>query len=626
MARSKPSKPGKPPKPAPKPAITPAQHQRVRQQLVELMAQINRAQTPPQLDRAGASLRPLQRRYPSLPEVAHVASGLHARRHELDQAIYHARRAVELAPDEPQYLSALGVLLVKNDQHAQAIAPLDRALAISPDLQQALMALGTAHMQTGDMEAARRWLGRAVENDPGDRQGINNLALLESDTGHAHRAVAIIEKALSNTGEDALLLDALCMFACYDDRLSSAQVYDAHERFGRCVAQRVTRPGSYPNDPDPDKRIRLGFVSPDLRTHSVAYFLEPIFEHLDPERFELFVYSTTRHPDAITARLRAHADTWRECTGGITDTLARVVADRVDVLVELTGHFAANLLPLFAAAPAPASVTMIGYANTTGLDSIDARIVDAITDPAPDADSLASETLVRVPGCFLCYRPPADAPDPADPDPARPFTFGSFNDLRKMSPSCLSLWARILGANPGSRLLLKTARLAHEQVKDQLRARLAQLGVEPSRVELLGRTDTIADHLALYNSVDCALDTFPYTGTTTTCEALHMGVPDVTLLGQAHAGRVSASLLTAAGRDDLIASDPDMYLSIATQHAQGGPRSRAGRLALRRQLADSPLCDPGPYTRKIEDALSRVWRSWCARQAGASKTGPGGTP
>ncbi|MEX0876102.1 MAG: tetratricopeptide repeat protein, partial [Phycisphaerales bacterium] len=330
-------------RPAPgKGALTPAQHQRLREQLKAIMGQIGSGQIP----QAAAALKPLQRKYPAQAEVAHVASGLHARLGEHERAIYHARRAIELAPGQGDYHAALGTLLVQNDRHDEAMGPLDKALALKPGLRLAMVALGIARMQTGEIDRAREIFSEVLRDHPGDVEAANNLALLESDTAHAHRAVEVISAALERVGEDPMLLDGLCMFASYDDQLSSEEVFAIHKRFGDSVQRRVRTPGRYANSPDPDRRVRVGFVSPDLRTHSVAYFLEPIFEHLDRGRFELCVYSTTAHPDAMTERLRGHADQWRDCTGGIADTHQRIAADRVDILIELTGHFAGNLLPL----------------------------------------------------------------------------------------------------------------------------------------------------------------------------------------------------------------------------------------------------------------------------------------
>lgn len=598
----------------PKPnALSPAQHQLLRQKLGAIMQSIQTGQ----LKSASAALQPLLRKHPSVHEVCHVASGLNASQQERERAVYYANRAIELAPDIPEYHAALGILLLQQDKNQEAIAPLEKALELSPDMPRAIVPIGTARMQVGDIAEARRYFNKALVMNPADREAANNLALLESDTAHAHQAVEITERAIEHLPEDPVLLDSLCMFACYDDELSPDQVYQIHDRFGRSVQSRVRTPARYEHAPDPDRRIKIGFVTPDLRTHSIAYFIQPLVEHLDRNRFEVCLYHTSKHSDGMSQTLREAADQWHDCHEGIAQTNRKIASDRVDVLVELNGHFAGNLLPMFAAKPAPVSVSMIGYANTTGLSSIDARIIDDITDPAPEADAWASESLVRVPGCFLCYRPPVDAPDVCGPDPDRPFTFGSFNDLRKMSPSNLEIWASILKSCPDARLLLKTSRLGHEPVCIELHARFEALGIDPARVELLGRTESMQDHLGLYNQIDIALDTFPYTGTTTTCEAMHMGVPTITLLGKSHAGRVSASLMHAVGIPEWIAEDRDAYTKLAIEAHATGRRTSEQRAALRTQLADSSLCDEQGYTLKIADAFETLWRAWCTKNGGA---------
>ncbi len=589
--------------------ITPEQHARIREQLTNILKQLGTGQTT----KAAPAITGLIRKYPTLAEVNHVAAGFYAQTKAPDQALYYAQRACDLAPDEPQYLSALGTLMVQSDQCEQAIVHLEKALERNPDIEQAMGALGIAYLETGRIADARTVLTRSIERFPDEHEPIMNLALLESDIANAGKAIELMRTALNRFPDHPILHDSLAMFSCYDDQLTPQEVFAIHQDFGRCVQSKVRPPSTYPNTPDPEKRLRIGFISPDFKTHSIAYFIEPLFEHLDRDQFELFVYSTSTHADAMTARLKSHADRWRDCTQGIAATHKQIVNDRLDILVELTGHFASNQLPLMAAKPAPVSISMIGYANTTGLESITARIVDAITDPAPQADALATEQLVRVAGCFLCYRPPTDLPELAI-DPDRSFTFGSFNDLRKMSPSTIRTWADILKANPNAQLLLKTARLGEPEVRADIHNRFAKLDIDPSRIELLGRTQTTADHLALYNRIDCALDTFPYTGTTTTCEALAMGVPTITLLGQSHAGRVSASLLQAIGCADLIADNEQAYIDLATKHAQSRVRTIDARAELKDQLAASALVDEQSYTRKIESAYRSLWTSWCETQ------------
>lgn len=590
-------------------AISPATHQQLRTKLGQIMQSIRAGQ----LQAASAALQPLIRKHPTVHEVCHVASGLSSAQREHDRAIYYAQRATELAPHIAEYHAAMGTLLLQQDKISEALESCDKALELKPDLLHAIVASGTAHMQLGNIHEARGCFTQALARDPANREAANNLALLESDTAHAHKAVEITLNTLEHIPEDPFLLDALCMFSCYDDQLDPDQVHGFHHRFGHSVQSRVRTPARYTITPDPDRRIKIGFISPDLRTHSIAYFIAPLFEHLDRERFEICAYHTSQHADSMTNHLRAHSDSWRECPQGMTQAHKHIVNDHIDLLIELNGHFAGNLLPLFASKPTPLSVSMIGYANTTGLPSITARIVDDITDPSPQADAWASESLIRLPGCFLCYRPPTDAPEIVEPATDRPFTFGSFNDLRKMSPSNLQAWADILKACPDAKLLLKTSRLAHKPVRDELHDRFSTMGISPERVELLARTESMHGHLDLYNRIDCALDTFPYTGTTTTCEALHMGAPTLTLLGQSHAGRVSASLLHAIQAPQWIAKDRDEYVSIATStHAQG-LRSAQHRNDLRNQLTQSPLCDEQAYTRKVAHEFESLWRAWCMK-------------
>jgi predicted O-linked N-acetylglucosamine transferase (SPINDLY family) len=257
-------------------------------------------------------------------------------------------------------------------------------------------------------------------------------------------------------------------------------------------------------------------------------------------------------------------------------------------------------------------VTYLGYGNTTGLTTIDARIVDRDTDPEPEADALATERLVRLDRCFLAYRPDDDAPEPAEPG-ERAFTFGSFNDIKKISPSVVRIWSKILHDCPGSRLLLKTGELSHAPMRAMLAARFGDQGIGPERLKLTGRIESDRGHLALYDEVDLALDTFPYAGTTTTCQALWQGVPVLTLAGEAHAGRVGVSLLRAVGEDDLIAVDEDAYAAKARAVFAGGRIGQSERLARRARMAASPLLDHAGLTRAVEAVYVDLWAAWCGK-------------
>jgi predicted O-linked N-acetylglucosamine transferase (SPINDLY family) len=296
----------------------------------------------------------------------------------------------------------------------------------------------------------------------------------------------------------------------------------------------------------------------------------------------------------------------------------RIRADGIDILVDLAGHTANNRLRVFARKPAPVQVTWLGYPSTTGLTAIDYRLVDVVTDPVGAADTWASETLVRLEGGFLCYGALMDAPEPTVPPCIKTgtLTFGSFNYPAKVSAATLDAWAALLSRLPQARLLLKGKPFADPATRALFLARLGERGVPAERVELVAWLSSTIAHLALYNRVDIALDPFPYNGTTTTCDALWMGVPVITWAGDRHAARVGASLLTTVGQTELIARDPDDYVATAAALAGDLDRLAALRAGLRARLQASPLCDAAGFARALESAYREMWRRWCAEHPG----------
>jgi predicted O-linked N-acetylglucosamine transferase (SPINDLY family) len=363
--------------------------------------------------------------------------------------------------------------------------------------------------------------------------------------------------------------------------------------------------------------LRVGYVSPDLYQHSVAFFLEPILAHHDRSRFEPIVYSDTARPDAVTARLRARAAAWHEVRGLSDDQLARrIAASEIDVLIDLAGHTAGNRMGVFARRPAPVQVSYLGYPNTTGLAAIDYRITDATADPPGDADALHTEKLLRLPRCAWCYQPSPLAP-PVAPSPAMKngfVTFGCFNALPKMNDPLLQLWAKLIASVPNARLVLKSPGLKSEAAAAHVRDVLESAGLAADRFDLLPPVHPYAAHLASYETIDIALDTYPYNGTTTTCDALWMGVPVLTRAGRTHVSRVSASLLAAAGLPDWVTPTDDDYLARATRAAADIDALTALRSRLRDRMAASPLCDGQAMARAFEDALLQE----CRREAGTS--------
>ncbi|MDB5867315.1 MAG: domain/SEC-C motif domain protein [Betaproteobacteria bacterium] len=412
-----------------------------------------------------------------------------------------------------------------------------------------------------------------------------------------------------------LILSAVLFQSHYLAEVSPQALFDMHCRYGRLIADELPADSKplYNVDRNPERRLRVGYVSPNLSRHSVGYFIEPVIASHDRAAFEICCYHTNREVDDTTSRIEACADRSRNVHGMSDDALARLIAgDRIDVLVDLAGHTSLGRLPVFARRPAPVQLTWLGYPDTTGLTAIDYRITDAIADPAPAADSRHTERLLRIPGLFLCYQPPFDAPAVMLRDTAtEDVVFCSFNALEKVNERVIALWSSVLRELPRSRLLIKAEMLKHPDARRRVCKAFAAHGIDEARLEFEIWAADCAAHLSLYGRADIALDTFPYNGTTTTCEALWMGVPVVTLAGEAHMSRVGATLLGAAGLDDLVAQTPEAYVEAAVTLARDPARRCELRGSLRPRLEASPLLDHAGFTRKLEGAMRGVWREWC---------------
>jgi predicted O-linked N-acetylglucosamine transferase (SPINDLY family) len=536
------------------------------------------------------------------------------------QGLHYAQRAAELAPSEPNLLMAHAELLGYENGHEKALEILARALAIAP------AHLGCWYHRALTLQRLSRFAEsevacrRALELDPGNAGLQSLLAGVLLNLGRIEETVAMARAACEAHPDDRFLASGLPLTLNYLPGASPREVFAAHRQYGELLDRTDPAPArTFTNTKDPGRRLRIGLLSPDLRQHSVAYFIEPWLEHYRPEAFEVVVYHTNRIADTVTARLQSlvasKGGAWHVMDnisdGGLAE---RIYADRVDILMELSGHTHAHSLPALHRRPAPVQVTYLGYPNTTGLKEVDYRLVDSMTDPPGEADALATEKLVRLDPCFLCYRPPADAPSCSHiPHPTSNITFGSFNTLQKLNEPLVHFWTRLLQAIPNSRLFLKAGSAANVGLRESVIGRFAAAGLELGRIEFLPHTPSIADHLALYARVDIALDPFPYNGTTTTCEALYMGVPVVTLAGNMHAGRVGASLLTCAGLADLIAHGEEEYLAIARRLAADPARRARLRGGLRATVLSSALCDAPAFAQRLDEAFRRMWRTWCER-------------
>ena len=533
----------------------------------------------------------------------------------LEEAAAACRYAIHVQPAFAEAYSNLGLALKGQGKLDEAVAACREAIRLKPTLAVAHYNLGNALRESGQVEEAMAAYRQALRIEPGSPQAHYNLATGFVERGNCDEAVAAFREAIRLKPDFVDAGSSLLLSMNYSEDFSPAAFFEAHrawnERHGRPPAT------AHSNDRTAGRRLKVGYVSPDFRQHSVAHFLEPLLRSHDRNEIEVFCYSGVSWPDEATGRFEQLADHWFTTVGMPDEALAHGMRQHgIDILVDLAGHTAGNRLPVFARKPAPVQVTWLGYPNTTGLAAIDYRLVDAVTDPEGEADAFASETLVRLPEGFLCYGARDDAPAPATaPCVATGFvTFGSFNNPAKLSGATLDVWAQLLARLPTARLLLKGKPFAEAATRAIYLDRLVARGVAADRIELVGWLPE-REHLALHDRVDIALDPFPYNGTTTTCEALWMGVPVVTLRGDRHAGRVGASLLTQVELSDLVADSTEAYVEIATALAGDPVRLADLRHTLRPRMAASPLCDASAFARKVEAAYRTMWQRWCKAPA-----------
>lgn len=573
--------------------------------------------------------------YVSAAECYRIALSLHSRRAELhynlgnalqelgqlDEAARCYRRAIELQPNYAEAYNNLGNVLSKGMEKPETFTEVcshyKRAIELKPDYFEAHYNLGTTLKEQGFLQEAISSCERALQIQPENIEAHGLLAGSLTDQGRLDEAIASYQQALK-IDHDRILARSNWFFVMnYSPRHDATEIYNEHRRWGE-LHPCATAPIHYGNSPDPDRRLRVGYVSPDFRNHSVAYFIESVLQHHDPAHFDITCYANVKRPDATTARLQAQVSQWRNIYSRSDEEVAEVIRkDEIDIVVDLAGHTAGSRLRAFAYKPAPVQVTYLGYPNTTGLSVMDYRITDAWADP-PGQEAFYTETLIRLPHGFLCYTPPSDAPAITPPPVLQSgcVTFGSFNALLKVTPEGVSLWSELLRALPGSRLVLKNRSLRDSATRQRYLSLFEKCGVDSSRLELLEILPTAVDHLALYNRIDIALDTFPYNGTTTTCEAMWMGVPVVTLEGDRHAGRVGVNLLNQMGLPELIAKTPEEYVQIAVNLAKNTDKLANLRAGLRQRMEDSPLCDGTSFARDLEQAYREMWQKWCTETTG----------
>ncbi|HTP63146.1 MAG TPA: tetratricopeptide repeat protein [Burkholderiales bacterium] len=530
---------------------------------------------------------------------------------ELEQAVASCEEALRHDPRSHEALVVLGAALQARGGLAQASGRYREALAIKPDSAEACYQLATVAMAQNRLDEAAAGFRETLRLQKNFALAENNLGNVLLAQARPEDAIACFERTQQLEPEFAGAYSNVLFAMNFLAELPAETVWEAHKRWGERHALPLSGKRLASGASDPNRRLRVGYVSGDFRAHSISLFIEPVLEHHDRRSVEVFCYADVVARDAVTARLESLSDHWVSLTGCSDESAAaRIREDGIDVLVDLAGHTGANRLLAFARGPAPVQATWMGYPNTTGMKAMDYRITDALADPPGLTERFYAETLVRMPDSLWCYRPDGIAP-PVNRLPALGaghVTFGSFNNFAKVNSWTRRLWANLLRANPGARLMV--IGVPEGSARERVLAEFSSLGIDAARLTLTPRLSR-QDFFLRHHDVDIALDPFPFQGGTTTCESLWMGVPVLSLAGKVFAARAGVSLLTNAGLPQLLAQSPEEFAQLGVRLASDLHALSELRQGLRDRMQASPLMNARRFVVNLEAAYREMWGNWC---------------
>lgn len=516
------------------------------------------------------------------------------------------KKALKLAPGTPPVIHDAALVFWKCGQRHRARRLWEMLDELQPRSAETLWNLAIYHVSEDDAEMAEKYFRKVMEVAPRHPALHMNLGNMVKNSGRIQEAIALYREGARLFPRELFQSSNYLLALHYDPAGSPEQIYAEHEAWGRALEAAIPGATAHPNDRSPERRLRIGYVSPDLRQHVVAHYFLPFFREHDHSQFEIYCYSDTRQPDDLTAQFRQGADVWRE-TAGLSDAAlaAQVSQDRIDVLVDLVMHMQGVRLGMFVRKPAPVQVAWLAYPGTTGLRRMDYRLTDPVLDPPGETDHYYTEQSVRL-ETFWCFEPPPNSPavGPLPVEKNGYVTFGCLNNFVKINDAVLDVWREILVALPDSRLILMPPR---GKITDRVREKL---GADPSRLIGLPRS-TRREYFKNYHRLDIALDPFPYTGHTTTLDCLWMGVPVVTLPGPTVVSRGSLSILSNVGLTELAAKNKADYVALTVALARDKTRLGELRAGLRRRLERSILMDAGRFARTAESAYRAMWQKWC---------------
>ncbi|HWE01323.1 MAG TPA: tetratricopeptide repeat protein [Tepidisphaeraceae bacterium] len=525
------------------------------------------------------------------------------------ESITALEHALRLRPDFPEALNNLATTFQKVGRATEAVECYRKAARLQPDSPVVFSNLGNVLIKSGRVDEALACYDRSLTLRPDHAEVLNNAGIALKESGRLDDAMACFERARAIKPEYATAHSSRLYTIHFHPAFSSRMILDEHRQWNARHAHGLTKNSlPHPNDRSPDRRLRIGYVSPDFRDHVVARFMLPLLAHHDHANFEIFSYTDVARPDEMTARLRRHTDTWRQTLGMSDDQLARLIReDQIDILVDLTMHMGSNRLLTFARKPAPVQVTYLAYCSTTGLEAIDYRLTDPYLDPNPEKNGdCYTERSIYLPVSYWCYADPGVAPPvgPLVAAGAGRITFGCLNNFAKVSAPTIQVWSRVLHAVPDSRLVVHSGLGGHRKLFCD---RMAALGIDAARIEFAGIMRA-PQYFEEYRRIDIALDPFPYVGGTTTLDALWMGVPVVSLAGETAVSRAGLSILSNLGLAEFVTRGADDYVKKAAELAGDLTRLSELRRILRERLQHSPLMDAPRFARDIEGAYREMWK------------------
>ncbi len=527
------------------------------------------------------------------------------------------QKAIDLKPDYYAAYASMGISYYKSSAR-KSVEWFDKALEINPEADDVYSLKGYALNILGDTEEAEKAMRRAIElkEDSADyHQNIGNVLVVESKV---MEALEHCRRSVELNPNSHLAFSNLLLYMHYIPQSTREDIWKLHQTYSNLFEPKNIELRPYLTEIRKDRKIRIGIVSSDLRKHSVAYFIEPLLSHADKENYDYYCYANVKVPDSFSKRIADMSTKWQSILQLSDVEAAELIRhDKIDILVDLGGHTADNRLKIFCLKPAPIQVSWLGYPDTTGLRAMDYRIADEYTEPE-GSERYSSEQIIKLPGGFHCYSAFGDSPDLVPPPSVKNghITFGSFNNFAKCSAETIFLWSEILKNVPGSKLVLKALSLGDKYVQEYAYSRFESFGIERERITMMPRTMGMKEHFACYNEIDIALDTYPYNGTTTTCEAMWMGVPVVTFYGPNHASRVGLSLLSHVGLPQLAASTPEEYVGKAVALAHEEKIRDDLRRNMRVRLIKSPILNAEHFSRKFEAAMHAVWNVYCDNPTG----------